>query len=525
MAIPVAGNAATSASTASFSFAAVSKKVINNRVLMLALAGGALVVLMSCGLVFAGGAVLYWKLRSKPPVAANGPVAVVQPTSRISKFQEPGGELPAGKASDATAKKQAWLKRTLVDAYDRSGKKNPKWDADARELLRLTAEEWVGKRWYAPSELAPLVSAFRKAEQAGCDDPLILYAGGRFYDNSFRHDQAAQKMEASSYHPVHRAHALLRAAQWYASQAPGPETTRQINRQLDSAIKLLPEIAKDKEVPTAITVALLEKLQEGHRPVLNDRNAAFDKINFELEKAIPNSSVLYTFQGKFYINWAWDARGSGWANTVTEDGWRVFGQRLAQAQTALEKAWQLDPTNSDAATAMITVELGQGHGRDLMEQWFKRAMTTDPDNYQACSNKLYYLEPKWHGSPGEMLAFARECRQGGNWKGRLPFIMVEAHQNLAQYNRNNPAAYFLQPEVWPDIKSVFEPYLKQNPNAAYERSRYAFFAGACGQWDESHRQFTQLGKDVDQRPFGDAATLEQFRRQAAANAKSGAQGR
>jgi hypothetical protein len=118
-----------------------------------------------------------------------------------------------------------------------------------------------------------------------------------------------------------------------------------------------------------------------------------------------------------------------------------------------------------------------------------------------------------------MLAFGRECLQTGNWKARLPFILVEAHENLSQYNRDNPAAYFTQPQVWPDIKSVFEPYLKQYPSAAYDRSRYALFACRCGQWDEAHRQFTQLGKDADVRPFGNPGTLEQLRREAAAKAK------
>ena len=40
-----------------------------------------------------------------------------------------------------------------------------------------------------------------------------------------------------------------------------------------------------------------------------------------------------------------------------------------------------------------------------MEEWFRRAMKADPGNYSACSSKLYYLEPKWHGSEEEMLAF------------------------------------------------------------------------------------------------------------------------
>jgi hypothetical protein len=60
---------------------------------------------------------------------------------------------------------------------------------------------------------------------------------------------------------------------------------------------------------------------------------------------------------------------------------------------------------------MITVEMAIGEGnRDEMEKWFWRAMDADNDNLDACNKKLLWLEPKWHGSPEEMLEFARTCR-------------------------------------------------------------------------------------------------------------------
>jgi hypothetical protein len=124
-----------------------------------------------------------------------------------------------------------------------------------------------------------------------------------------------------------------------------------------------------------------------------------------------------------------------------------------------------------------------------------------------------------------MLAFGRECQQTGNWKAKLPLILVEAHENLSQYNRDNPGAYYQQADVWPDIKSAYDPYLQQSPKDAYERSRYAFFACLCGQWDEAHRQFTQLGNDTDVRVFRSPQTLNQLRNEAAAKGKPVAQGR
>jgi hypothetical protein len=490
-------------------------KQANKRVLLWVLGGVAVVLFLGVFVVVAAAAVL-WRVASARGKTTPDTtfVAKGKTETRIARFQD-----VAAQPGPANLKKRDWLKRTLVDAYDRSGRKNLKWDAQARELLRLTADSWAQRSSRRPEDLTVLNAAFRKAEQAGCDDPLVLYAGGRLFDNSFRHDQAAQKMEGSPYHAAHRCYAMIRGFRWHAFQAPGPETIRQANRHRDAALKLLGETAKDKEVPVGIVLELCEQLEECYRTPQSDRKAVFDKINAELEQAAPGTSAVLTYQGVFNIHWAWDARGGGWANTVTQDGWRLFGQRLNDAATALEKAWELDPSNAEAATNMITVELGQGQGRPRMEKWFKRAINADPDNLTAYNHKLYYLEPKWHGSQEDMLAFGRECLQDGNWKARVPFILVDAHEALSKYNRADPNAYFMQPGVWGDLKSVYDPYLKTYPNSLGDRSRFTLYACRCGQWDEANRQFAQLGDNFDLRVFQNKTNYDQLRKEAASKAK------
>lgn len=173
-----------------------------------------------------------------------------------------------------------------------------------------------------------------------------------------------------------------------------------------------------------------------------------------------------------------------------------MGQRLALAEAALTKAWELEPTLPWAATAMLTVELGQGRGLERMQTWFQRALDAFPDHYQACQAKLKYLDPKWHGSEKEMMAFARACRASENWEGLFPLIMVEAHENLAAH-RKDSQAYLASPPVWNEIRAAFEAYLKRNPNSVYERSRYAMRASWCQQWAEALRQCEILGDTPD----------------------------
>jgi hypothetical protein len=405
-------------------------------------------------------------------------------------------------------RKQEWLKRTLPGDYDRVGRKDPRWDNDAREVLRLTAESWDSRF----RELAAINAAHNRANQAGCSDALVAYAAGKLWGNgALRPDLIAQVLEKTDYHPAHRCFALLRGSRFAFAQRDADAA----GRLLQSAMKLVPAVAADPELPDSVFLEMCDELEACYISALGDRKSAFEKVEAVLAAARPESSLLYTYRGFFYIHSAWDARGADWASNVTDEGWRLFNKRLQQAEVLLEKAWQLDNNNPDAARAMLSVELGQGKGRERMELWFRRAMTANPDNYDACKAKVYYLEPKWHGSPEEMLEFGRECLRGGNWKARLPLILPEAHEALAVYNRGNPDAYFTAPGVWQDIQAAYEPYLNACPKASLDRSRYAFLACRCGQWEVAHRQFVQLGGDAQPSPFGSRERFEQLRQEAA----------
>ena len=126
--------------------------------------------------------------------------------------------------------------------------------------------------------------------------------------------------------------------------------------------------------------------------------------------------------------------------------------------------------------------------------WFRRAMETDPNNYDACYRKLSYLEPKWHGSTEAMLEFGRECLASEKWGGRVPLILVDAHDALARYaEKANRAAYWKQPGVWPDLKASFEKFFKLYPKAVSWRHNYARCAYWCEQWEDLNEQLKLMG--------------------------------
>ena len=244
-----------------------------------------------------------------------------------------------------------------------------------------------------------------------------------------------------------------------------------------------------------------------------DSKQAFEKIDATLAKIPAARGLRLHLTGDFYTHYAWRARGSGLAVGVTEVGWRKFTERAAEARKALEDAWDLDPTDSQSAAAMITVEMAIGEGNRVeMEKWFSRAMEADSDNLDACNRKLLWLEPKWHGSEEDVLDFGRACRDTRNWRAGIPLLVAEAHRRLAEYLPiTKRVDYYDNPAVWEDIHGVYTDYLKNDPDNQLVRSEYAAFCYLCSQYKEAHAEFQRLGDQLAPGTRFSAKTLAEMK--------------
>jgi hypothetical protein len=306
--------------------------------------------------------------------------------------------------------------------------------------------------------------------------------------------EAAGALRKSAYPPARRAYSLLHAALQPTADRDNPPDPKEVRRGLDECCALIPEVLKDPS-PIAREEAfdLFRHALDGYRALDRDRQVSYRRAAAALDKAGVPESFRLLARGDFYIIYAWDARGSGLAATVTEEGWRLFGERLREAEDALTRSWELDRTNAPAARLMITVAMGLQYPRRDMEVWFRRAMTADPDCVEACTAKLTFLEPKWGGSEEAVLTFARECARTKDLEGGLPFVLVLAHRTLAGYRADRAAYYRQDPSVWQDFQAVCEGYLEKYPDSHYDRTSYARHAYNCGRFREAHRQFEQLG--------------------------------
>jgi len=393
-----------------------------------------------------------------------------------------------------------WNIQTLVGAYERVGKKHPKWDAPARKALTLYARNRSGGS--SADQSHQMREASRSAIGAGCADPLISYVlyrsmedmeGGITPARKAEMRKIADTMIATAYPAIRKFYACVRAA-GSEKDAAGRRFTPEAKGYKETAEQYLFEMLKDKSIPA---LEIHDACRAFGRAIHDDSDA-FKKFIQAIEGPIAdnwtNAFLLPLIRGHLYVDHAWAARGTGTADTVSGTGWQHFGERLRVAANELETAWRLNPGDPHAASSMIEIGKGQGYDKAQMEKWFQRAMNAYTNNYTACRSKLSYLQPKWHGSPEEALAFGQECLRSTNWGGSVPLIAVEVFEKLAEYvPSSGRAAYWRRPDIWPTIEAAYEKYFRstEGPHTS-SRSRFLLFAYRCERWDEFNKTLAQM---------------------------------
>ena len=399
-----------------------------------------------------------------------------------------------------------WNLKTLVESYQEIGETDSKWDEPAKRALT----EFARARSQAIETNEPWAQIIATncdvAVKAGCDDPMIAYLYARLsldqtnspkvFTDAFL--KAAQDMQQSSYPSIRKFYAWQRAGEQvlytygYGTNIP-PEIS-QIGIW-NSATTNLQAAISDKTMPPEEVYQVCHDLLETWKGSKDQYDQLYQSIRPRLDENWPNESAVWLLKGEVYIEMAWHARGSGYANDVTKEGWKLFGEHLAVADSALKKAWQLNSKDERIPIQMIRVAEGRQKDRDEMELWFGRAMTINPNCYEACKDKLHYLYPQWYGSREEMVAFGRECVASTNWGGNVPLILADAHWKYWLYlnDSEEKSNYWKRPDVWPDIKAAFDRFFELNPDATSYYHNYVWYAYKCEQWDKLNELIPKLG--------------------------------
>lgn len=216
----------------------------------------------------------------------------------------------------------------------------------------------------------------------------------------------------------------------------------------------------------------------------------------ELERwvsASPGSVAARVALAKAYVNYAWNARGEGFSDTVSDSGWRLFEERLAKAKTILDEASALPSKCPESYVTMQQVAQGQGWDLDEFTALFEQARAFDPAyyyNYRVLAN---YLLPKWSGKDGAASKFAEESadRVGGT-EGDILYFQIGAAlmcgcNEQAEFNRMS----------WPRLKKGYAELEKKYGSSMVDLNSLALMATNHDDSELADATFKRIGQQWD----------------------------
>jgi hypothetical protein len=139
----------------------------------------------------------------------------------------------------------------------------------------------------------------------------------------------------------------------------------------------------------------------------------------------PASITARIAQAKSYVSYGEDARGPGFADTVSDSGWKLLAERTAKAKQILDEASTLSTKDPEWYVAMQEVALHQGWEPVAREALLDQAVKFEPAYYYYYRLYANSILPKWGGEEGEVAKFLQKVAdQIGGDAGDIVYFRV-----------------------------------------------------------------------------------------------------
>lgn len=205
--------------------------------------------------------------------------------------------------------------------------------------------------------------------------------------------------------------------------------------------------------------------------------------------------------------WAWVARGNGMADTVTADGWRLFNERMKEAQVILEGSQKMPVQCPQWYSAMLAVGTAQGWELDRMRKVLDDGIRLAPGYYYLYMQYANYVLPKWHGAEGEASNFARASADAiGGDAGDILYFQIGS-----ELIRRGDGEFPVHEMDWPRLQRGYQALVSQYGMAGFPVNELAFMAWKFQDSGVARQQFGLIGSVWNRNVWRDRNTFDRAR--------------
>jgi hypothetical protein len=210
------------------------------------------------------------------------------------------------------------------------------------------------------------------------------------------------------------------------------------------------------------------------------------------QKARPESASAKIGHAEALTAYAWQARGGGYANTVNDESWKLFAERLQQARKLLDSDPALKGWPGYYET-MMTVALGQGWRRSEYDRLFAAAVKLAPDYETFYFRKAYFLQPKWFGtSEDEWHRFAIASAKSLEKEHGQSFYTRIVWATIGSGPTSKVAAMKKQRIDWPRMRQGFQDLAREYPDSLWNQNAFCYYACAAQDRATARELFQEL---------------------------------
>jgi hypothetical protein len=220
--------------------------------------------------------------------------------------------------------------------------------------------------------------------------------------------------------------------------------------------------------------------------------------------ARPDSITARVALAGAYVSYAWDARGEGYSNTVTDSGWNLFNQRLSKARSILADAWNLSPRCPEWFVVLQDIAQGQGWDAGQEMSLLQQAISFEPEYYYYYRMHARFVLPQWYGARGDAAKFAEDSADHiGGKKGDILYFQIAV----------NLVCTCEDPEVlrmsWERIQRGFAALTENSGASPYNLNPFALMATRFHDPVAANEAIKQIGNNWDPDVWGSEKYFEQ----------------
>ncbi len=224
----------------------------------------------------------------------------------------------------------------------------------------------------------------------------------------------------------------------------------------------------------------------------------------------PDSITARVAAGSAWEEYGAYVRGKGYADTVTEEMWRVLGESFQKAYGLLENK-PSDPTEDcpERYATLLNIARVQGWPRPQFEALFHEAVTFEPTYYPFYLLKARYLLPRWHGEEGEWQQFAKDAISlTPESEGKSVYMRI-----VGSFLIPVDITSFSDPGIsWSLLKQGYLDVERNFPGSRWNLNMFCKYACKAGDKETAKELFKRIGDKPYIEAWGTRTEFEQWRK-------------